>query len=555
MLASTDPTDAHIAETTADVLQTLHYSQHPFDQEIAGKFLDRYLDMLDYFHLYFLQSDIDEFSAYRTNLDVLTLKNHDIRPCWIIFIRFMDRANQRASCVSNLLATQKFDFTGQDRFVANRHTLPYPKDLAQATEFWRQEFRCEYLDHLLSAPDIQFSGPVSRNPDGNVLVSLTRNKSHPLSFDFLPKSPLPRDIRAIDVAPNQSNATLRLNIPYDANLRKLTNSLLSPTGDNLGDITFHREKTETNDPAAALKPVLSKTNLEALIHLNQKNMAELYKTLTNHNAQLLKNYKDLESDRVFEMYLNSLARAYDPHSDYMGHMTAENFNIQMKLSLFGIGALLTSEDGYCKISNLKEGPAAKSGQIKPGDRIVAVAQHNSEPVDVVGMPLDKVVEMIRGPKGTQVTLTLIPVDAADSTVRKEVMLVRDEIKLEDQAAKARLYESPDSSGPSSRIGVIDLSSFYADNDSPNLTGDFAQSIPKPPPPTSPASSSASKRKRSAALSSTSAATAAATSTKPSGSPASSSPTAPSSRPRTPTAIPKPPPTPILPSFTTAPSSS
>ena len=203
-------------------------------------------------------------------------------------------------------------------------------------------------------------------------------------------------------------------------------------------------------------------------------MAELYKTLTNHNAQLLKNYKDLESDRVFEMYLNSLARAYDPHSDYMGHMTAENFDIQMKLSLFGIGALLTSDDGYCKIADLKEGPAAKSGQIKPGDRIVAVAQSNSEPVDVVGMPLDKVVEMIRGPKGTQVTLTLIPVDAADSTVRKEVMLVRDEIKLEDQEAKARLYESPDSSGPSSRIGVIDLSSFYADNDSPNLTGDFAQ---------------------------------------------------------------------------------
>ena len=164
MLASTDPTDAHIAETTADVLQTLHYSQHPFDQEIAGKFLDRYLDMLDYFHLYFLQSDIDEFSAYRTNLDVLTLKNHDIRPCWIIFIRFMDRANQRASCVSNLLATQKFDFTGQDRFVANRHTLPYPKDLAQATEFWRQEFRCEYLDHLLPPRTSSSPAPSAATP-------------------------------------------------------------------------------------------------------------------------------------------------------------------------------------------------------------------------------------------------------------------------------------------------------------------------------------------------------------------------------------------------------
>jgi carboxyl-terminal processing protease len=162
----------------------------------------------------------------------------------------------------------------------------------------------------------------------------------------------------------------------------------------------------------------------------------------------------------------------------MGHMQAENFAIQMKLSLFGIGALLGSEDGYCKISELKEGPAQKSGQIHEGDRIVAVAQHNAEPVDVVGMPLDKVVEMIRGPKGTEVTLTLIPAGAADSTVRKEVVLVRDEIKLEDQAAKARLYETPRSAGPPSRIGVIDLPSFYADTESPYLTGDFGRGTAK-----------------------------------------------------------------------------
>ena len=115
------------------------------------------------------------------------------------------------------------------------------------------------------------------------------------------------------------------------------------------------------------------------------------------------------------MYMNSLAHAYDPHSDYMGHMQAENFAIQMKLSLFGIGAVLTSDEGYCKISELKEGPAQRSGKIKPDDRIVAVAQSNSEPVNVVGMPLDKVVEMIRGPKGTKVTLTLLPADAADAT--------------------------------------------------------------------------------------------------------------------------------------------
>ena len=92
-------------------------------------------------------------------------------------------------------------------------------------------------------------------------------------------------------------------------------------------------------------------------------MAAINKTLTSHYVQMLDNYKDLENDRVFEIYMNALAHAYDPHSDYMGHMQAENFAIQMKLSLFGIGAVLTKDKNYCKILELKEGPAKKSGQI------------------------------------------------------------------------------------------------------------------------------------------------------------------------------------------------
>jgi carboxyl-terminal processing protease len=161
----------------------------------------------------------------------------------------------------------------------------------------------------------------------------------------------------------------------------------------------------------------------------------------------------------------------------MGHLEAENFAIQMKLSLFGIGAVLTKDRNYCKILELKEGPAKRSGLINEDDRIVAVAQSNAEPVDVVGMPLDKIVEMIRGPKGTQVTLTIIPVDAADS-VHKEVTLIRDEIKLEDQAAKARLYEMASANSPPLKLGVIDLASFYADNEHPekNTTSDVARLI-------------------------------------------------------------------------------
>ncbi len=460
MLKIQDPTDANIVRITADMLETWQYSQHPFDQEIASKFLDRYLDSLDYSHMYLLKSDLAEFEPYRTNLQDLTIKDHDTSPCWKIFGRFMERATERVTYITNLLATEKFEFNGNDRFIANRHTLPYAQDMAEAREFWRQELRCEYLDELLTSPDVQFTGPLKFDDKGGE-VALTRDKTHPLSFDYLPKVFLSKDgheIASVKDGGDASNIVLRIELPSRENLKKTTNSFFSTTGDLLGDISFHHPRAETNSAA-----------LETVIHLDQKNLPEIYKTMTNHYVQGLKNYRDLDRDRVFEIYVNSLARAYDPHSDYMGHAESDNFDIMMKLSLFGIGALLEQKDGYCQILELKEGPAAKSGKMKNGDRIVSVAQTTGETVDVIGMPLDKVVEMIRGPKGTEVTLTIIPAGSADSSVRKEVSLIRDEIKLEDSAAKARLYEEPRGNGrPDLKLGVIDLQSFYANTDGPEM---------------------------------------------------------------------------------------
>lgn len=489
MAAAADPNDPFVAQIVADNIPRLHYTQHPFDAEMSSKFLDRFLDSLDYMHMIFLQSDIIEFDKYRTNLNILT-HDDDITPCWVIFSRFMDRVHQRVDLASNLLQTATFEFTGHERFIINRHALPYAKDLDEAKEFWRQELRCEYLDQLLTSPDIQFTGPVSFDPKGHEVVTLTKDKMHPLSFDYLPKEYMAQDGHAIgwlEVAASQSNATLRLDLPSAENLRKTTNHLYSAKSEEVGDVTFRRERVETNDAVAAAPRTAVSTNLEAVIRLSQKNLTEIHKTLTNHYASMLRNYKELDTDRAFELYVNSLARAYDPHSDFMGHISAENFNIQMKLSLIGIGALLGKDDDYCSIEELKEGPAKKSGKLHEKDRIAAVAQSNSPPVDVEGMPLDKIVEMIRGTKGTQVTLTVIPHDAPDSSVRKNVTLIRDEIKLEDMDAKALLYEggantassrltaeptaqfhanndNSDSIAPSSHLGVINIQSFYGDNE-------------------------------------------------------------------------------------------
>src|SRR5439155_2824852 len=115
--------------------------------------------------------------------------------------------------------------------------------------------------------------------------------------------------------------------------------------------------------------------------------------------------------------------------------------------------------GYCTIRRLLPGPAAKSKKVHEKDRIIAVAQAGQPPVDVVEMNLTKAVQLIRGPKGTEVTLTIIPADG-DASDRKTVTLVRDEIKLEDQEAKAKVIELPTTNSQSLRLGVIDLPSFY-----------------------------------------------------------------------------------------------
>jgi carboxyl-terminal processing protease len=197
---------------------------------------------------------------------------------------------------------------------------------------------------------------------------------------------------------------------------------------------------------------------------------EVEKTISRRYARLLKTLKDFDGGDVFQYYLGALTHVYDPHSDYLGRATLENFAINMNLSLFGIGAVLTSEDGYCKVRELRPGPAMRSKKIKEGDRIVAVAQGDEgEPVDVVDWKLSKIVEIIRGPKGTKVRLTLIPVDAADPSERREISLVRDEIKLEDEEAKAQVIDLPGTDGGVRRVGVIDLPSFYQTLDigSPN----------------------------------------------------------------------------------------
>ncbi|MFV0416161.1 MAG: carboxy terminal-processing peptidase [Chthoniobacterales bacterium] len=189
-------------------------------------------------------------------------------------------------------------------------------------------------------------------------------------------------------------------------------------------------------------------------------------TITRRYNQVLRNIEEQEYEDVMKTYFSALTQAYDPHSTYLSPRDMENFEISMRLSLVGVGAVLRSEDGYAKIIEVVPGgPADKEGSLKANDRIAGVAQGDEEFTDVVGMKLDKVVDQIRGKKGTTVRLLVAPGSASDPSTRKVVTIVRDKVQLKDQEAKAELIELPASEGiPAAKIGWITLPSFYANMD-------------------------------------------------------------------------------------------
>ena len=170
-----------------------------------------------------------------------------------------------------------------------------------------------------------------------------------------------------------------------------------------------------------------------------------------------------EAEDVFQLYMNSFAEVYDPHSNYLSPSSSDAFNISMKLSLEGIGATLRFENDYTTVvSIVPGGPAAKSGLIKEEDRIVAVAQGDEgEFVDVVGWRLDDTIQLIRGKKGTVVRLSILKKEDGINAIPKEIRLVRDKVKLEEQAAKDEIINIEENGKPF-KLGVIKLPSFYSD---------------------------------------------------------------------------------------------
>jgi carboxyl-terminal processing protease len=199
------------------------------------------------------------------------------------------------------------------------------------------------------------------------------------------------------------------------------------------------------------------------LKLAGKTDSEIQETLGRRYRNQLKRARQSSSDDAFELFINGVTLSADPHTQYFSPHRSENFNINMSLSLEGIGAVLMNEDEYTKVTRLiPGGPAERSKLLQAGDRIVGVSQgEDGEMIDILGWRLDEVVNIIRGPKGTLVRLEIIPADAVDIHETRVISIVRDKVKLEDQAAKKEVIEVM-RDGRLHKIGLIDIPTFYAD---------------------------------------------------------------------------------------------
>jgi carboxyl-terminal processing protease len=195
------------------------------------------------------------------------------------------------------------------------------------------------------------------------------------------------------------------------------------------------------------------------LRLAGKDEKKIRETLEKRYKTMQRRVHQLDSGNVFQTFVNAYALSIEPHTSYMSPERSENFDISMRLSLQGIGAVLRSDDEYTVIQKVVAGgPADKSGQLRAGDKIVGVGQgEKGEIEDIIGWPLQDVVEKIRGKKDTLVRLNVLPRAAGANAPVKTVLIQRDKIKLEDQAAKSSIIEVD-----GMRFGVIDLPAFYRD---------------------------------------------------------------------------------------------
>ena len=362
--------DKLLIELLTFVIEKGHYSPVAIDDTFSKGVYKEFLKALDPTKRFFLQSDIDEFSKYETELDD-EIKNKDLTFFNLTYTRLMQRIDESKSYYKIIL-DKPFDYAVDEEFNTDYEKQPYATSVTELKEKWRKQIK---LSTLASITD-------------------------------------------------------RLQLEEDKK-----NGVFKNKKDSIA--STKTEKVANNTPKT-FEQIEKETRESSLKSMNE------YFVFIN----------DLKRDDWFAVFVNTIAERFDPHTSYFAPEEKERFDVSMSGKLEGIGARLQKKNDFTEITELiSGGPAWRGKELEPGDVVLKVAQGDKEPVDVVGMRIDDVVKKIKGPKGTEVRLTI---KKTDGTI-KVVTLIRDEIEIEETYLKSSIVEKN-----GLKYGVIYLPKFYID---------------------------------------------------------------------------------------------
>lgn len=414
--------NSYTARLVSKLMQNDHLSKRPLNDEISQRAFDLYAKSLDPMKVYFTQSDIDEFSLNRSELDD-QLKQGDFSTAFAMYQRFLQRIDQRTKQALELI-DQEHDFTIDEEIITDPDLLTYAKSEAEAMEKWRKR--------------IKYSLLVLQNDDEEKKKADAKSDKDSGGEGSANEDDSDEDDSDEDDSDSDSD---------DAEMSE---------DENEDSDTDQGSTTKTTKPYEAKSP--------------QEVLRKRYQSFAKRMNQT-------DAQDLVEIFISAVTNAFDPHTSYMSPKSFDDFVIALSLQLEGIGATLSlSDDGYTVIKSLVPGGACETqGGIFPEDKIVAVGQGNAdgtkasrklydkyggEMIDVVDWKLSDVVAMIRGKAGTVVRLAVI---SQEKDEVHTVAISREKVKLEDSAAKGEIFEegtNPD--GSPQKIGVIELPSFYAD---------------------------------------------------------------------------------------------
>lgn len=413
---TTPPSVSQEAITLVQLLEQAHYNRDAIGTDYSQAIPD-YMSNLDGQHLFFLNTDRAKFmQEYAKNVYYNVKYVGNINAAYDIFYTYRSRVESRINWIFDELK-KDYDFNTNETYRVDRTKSEWPSDLAAADDLWRRRLKYELVAEMLSDKDAKAAKAGA-------------------------KAGTPPEAKTPPVATPAPGAATKE----------------APAA-----------KPDPGAVAAGEKAGAAPANPETVAMTKLDRAKE---TVRKRYERMLKNLSEIEQNDLTELYLSTIAQLYDPHSTYFSASTFEDFGIQMKLQLVGIGALLSKEDDNCVVKEIVPGgPADLGHQLKPNDKIISVAQPGQEPVEIIGMKLRHIVEMIRGQKGTQVHLIVQPADAPDSSTRKDIVITRDVVKLNAQRARGAVFQVPDGSGKTEPIGVITLPAFYLDSDEGDTDSD------------------------------------------------------------------------------------